>query len=68
MAGTWIRLCVRAVTVVFFVLSLCGSTLLAQAAETYLAAGQWRQWGGPDRNFIVDGAQLADSWPSKGPP
>ena len=68
MPGTWIRLFVRAVTVAFCVLSLCGSTLLAQVEDTYPAAGQWRQWGGPDRNFMVDGAQLADSWPSKGPP
>ena len=27
----------------------------------------WRQWGGPNRNFIVDSAKLADKWPDAGP-
>ena len=27
----------------------------------------WRQWGGPNRNFIVDSATLADTWPDGGP-
>jgi outer membrane protein assembly factor BamB len=29
---------------------------------------QWPQWGGPSRNFIVDGAGLAEAWPDGGPP
>ena len=33
----------------------------------YPAAGEWRQWGGPNRNFIVDNAALADEWPESGP-
>jgi len=28
---------------------------------------QWRQWGGPDRNFIAPGAKVADAWPESGP-
>lgn len=32
------------------------------------AWGQWPQWGGPDRNFIVKTTGLADSWPEDGPP
>jgi len=32
------------------------------------AQESWRQWGGPDRNFIVDATGLADSWPESGPP
>jgi outer membrane protein assembly factor BamB len=29
----------------------------------------WRQWGGPDRNFVVPSpAALADRWPASGPP
>jgi len=28
----------------------------------------WRQWGGPDRNFIINTTGLADSWPEAGPP
>jgi outer membrane protein assembly factor BamB len=27
----------------------------------------WRQWGGPNRNFIVEAAGLADAWPDTGP-
>src|SRR5262245_29711763 len=28
----------------------------------------WRQWGGPNRNFVVEASGLADSWPEGGPP
>jgi outer membrane protein assembly factor BamB len=28
----------------------------------------WRQWGGPNRNFIVEAAGLAETWPDGGPP
>lgn len=31
------------------------------------AQAQWKQWGGPDRNFMVQSAGLADSWPEDGP-
>ena len=31
-------------------------------------AGEWRQWGGPQRNFISDATGLADTWPAGGPP
>ena len=31
-------------------------------------AGDWRQWGGPNRNFISDATGLADSWGEDGPP
>jgi outer membrane protein assembly factor BamB len=31
------------------------------------AAGAWRQWGGPNRNFVVDATGLADKWPDTGP-
>ena len=27
----------------------------------------WPQWGGPDRNFVVETAGLASSWPAQGP-
>jgi hypothetical protein len=32
------------------------------------AGPSWTQWGGPDRNFIVDGSSLAETWPAGGPP
>lgn len=31
------------------------------------SAGAWRQWGGPNRNFIVEATGLADTWPAAGP-
>jgi outer membrane protein assembly factor BamB len=31
------------------------------------APDAWRQWGGPNRNFIVDTVGLADAWPEGGP-
>lgn len=36
----------------------------AQAAPDVAA---WRQWGGPNRNFIVDAKGLAEKWPDAGP-
>ena len=32
------------------------------------STGHWRQWGGPNRNFISDATGLADSWGANGPP
>ena len=32
------------------------------------SADSWRQWGGPNRNFIVNATGLADKWPETGPP
>ena len=31
------------------------------------APAPWHQWGGPDRNFMVEGDELADAWPDGGP-
>ena len=33
----------------------------------YVATGEWRQWGGPNRNFLSDAVGLADAWPDTGP-
>ena len=30
-------------------------------------SGQWPQWGGPNRDFTVAAANLAESWPESGP-
>lgn len=38
-----------------------GSSAVARTAT-------WTQWGGPDRNFIVDSTGLAEKWPDTGPP
>jgi outer membrane protein assembly factor BamB len=43
--------------------------LAAQARpEIARSAEEWRQWGGPNRNFIVNATGLADKWPDAGPP
>ena len=31
------------------------------------AASSWTQWGGPNRNFVVADAGLAEKWPEAGP-
>jgi outer membrane protein assembly factor BamB len=38
------------------------------SAQAPPATSAWRQWGGPNRNFIVQATGLADSWPETGPP
>ncbi|HEX4999348.1 MAG TPA: PQQ-binding-like beta-propeller repeat protein [Terriglobia bacterium] len=40
---------------------------LAAETDSYSTAGEWRQWGGPGRNFISSSKELADLWPSGGP-
>ena len=40
----------------------------APTAAAYVAAGEWRQWGGPRRNFMSAATGLADAWPEEGPP
>jgi outer membrane protein assembly factor BamB len=36
-------------------------------AQTPASPGPWLQWGGPNRNFIVNVTGLSDSWPEGGP-
>jgi hypothetical protein len=45
-------------------IALMGGILNGQST---VPAGSWRQWGGPNRNFIVDASGLADGWPESGP-
>jgi outer membrane protein assembly factor BamB len=40
----------------------------ARGQDPSSAAGEWRQWGGPDRNFTSGATSIADSWPEEGPP
>jgi outer membrane protein assembly factor BamB len=42
-------------------------TLVGMLLVTGGARAQWPQWGGPNRNFQVSTAGLADSWPEEGP-
>jgi outer membrane protein assembly factor BamB len=56
------------------VLFLCTAFLLGlggwqiHAQDTSRPGGSWRQWGGPDRNFVVEASGLADAWDDGGPP
>ncbi len=40
---------------------------LAAPQSTPPPPDAWRQWGGPNRNFIVNATGLADAWPEGGP-
>ena len=45
---------------------MSGAAIVAQEGE---GAREWRQWGGPTRDFLVHEApRLADRWPAEGPP
>jgi outer membrane protein assembly factor BamB len=50
----------------FAFVAICGA-LLNVSAQTPPADSAWRQWGGPNRNFIVEASGLADTWPEAGP-
>jgi outer membrane protein assembly factor BamB len=46
----------------------CRRVALAAALTQPLAsAGDWTQWGGPDRNFMPTATGLAAKWPDAGP-
>jgi outer membrane protein assembly factor BamB len=47
------------------ILAIATSALTAQNVSTPVA---WPQWGGEQRNFIIDGKGLAEKWPESGPP
>ena len=42
--------------------------VMRPGAQGETAAQEWRQWGGPHRNFISEATGLADRWPPEGPP
>lgn len=48
--------------IITFVVAVAAPTTSAESN-----AGEWNQWGGPNRNFKVDVTGLADSWPPNGP-
>ncbi len=39
----------------------------ALSAAPTLAAGEWTQWGGANRDFVARSGDIADSWPTDGP-
>lgn len=46
---------------------LAAMACLLGAPGTQFANAQWTQWGGPNRNFMVDSKGLANQWPQDGP-
>jgi outer membrane protein assembly factor BamB len=50
-----------------FVLTLIVISGAIAHAQDKPRANAWRQWGGPNRNFIVETTGLADKWPDRGP-
>ena len=47
--------------------SLLSGVAAAQGESDYVSQAEWRQWGGPGRNFQVKTSGLAESWPEGGP-
>ena len=54
--------------VVFFAFAVLAGPEAAPPGVQAPSAASWRQWGGPNRNFIVNSTGLADKWPEAGPP
>jgi len=55
----------KALFLLVFFCAFCGSTSSKSVAMQDTKS--WRQWGGPNRNFIVDSTGLAEKWPETGP-
>ena len=65
--GKWVVVSVAVLTTASLTLPLPATTLMAQGQDAELAT-EWRRWGGPRGDFILDeSAPLADSWPTDGP-
>jgi outer membrane protein assembly factor BamB len=61
-----LRLLAAAVTAAFCSAGL-GAQQGRQSTDVSHADSAWSQWGGANRNFIVDGHGLAETWPEAGP-
>lgn len=50
-------------------LAACSAVLACGAMSSRATAGAaaWRNWGGPNGNFLVDSPRLAEAWPEGGP-
>lgn len=55
----------RTLALLFAVGALVGPATVELSAQ---ATQSWTQWGGPNRNFVVNTTGLADKWPETGPP
>src|SRR5215813_13295986 len=45
----------------------CPILLLWMSGGAMAQSASWPQWGGPQRNFMVDAKGLAETWPASGP-
>jgi outer membrane protein assembly factor BamB len=48
-------------------IAIVALTAIAPTAAQRRDANSWPQWGGPNRNFIVETTGLAEKWPDAGP-
>src|SRR5262245_58896719 len=46
---------------------LCVVFLMWSGVTASAQTANWPQWGGPQRNFMVEAKGLAESWPAGGP-
>ena len=51
-----------------YLLAILVTVTAAAGQDSYPTQGEWRQWGGPNRNFITEASGLAQQWPDGGPP
>ena len=58
----------RAAVLAVLAVAVSAGATAAGPQASYSTAGEWRQWGGPNRNFMSDATGLADAWPQAGPP
>jgi outer membrane protein assembly factor BamB len=47
--------------------ALCAPALVFSLAAAARAQGEWPQWGGPGRDFVVKSKGLRSAWPAAGP-
>lgn len=47
--------------------ALAGLVLSISVGHAFGADGDWKQWGGPSRNFKINCGKLAKKWPESGP-
>ena len=58
----------RGLLVIMLAIALYAGGSRVVIGQTIPGPGAWPQWGGLNRNFIVEARGLADKWPESGPP
>ncbi|HJN45126.1 MAG: PQQ-like beta-propeller repeat protein [Vicinamibacterales bacterium] len=65
--GTWDGWPARVALMVALGVMTLSPIAHAQDPSDYATAGEWRQFGGPTRDFQVEAPSLANAWPEGGP-